>query len=89
MYTSTKNAIQSDLNKKETEVLLSSKIIILNQHLTHFSQCTLHLPLENIRKPSDILMFSGGRERVHSERMVSWQPSSTMLITETLRTNSR
>ena len=26
-------------------------------------------PPENIRKPYDFLMFSGGRERVHWERM--------------------
>ena len=33
------------------------------------SQCTLSLPPENIRKPYGFLVFSGGRERVHWERM--------------------
>ena len=33
------------------------------------SQCTLSLPPENIRKPCGFLMFSGGREKVHWERM--------------------
>ena len=36
---------------------------------TIFSQCTLSPFLENIRKPYDFLMFSGGRERVHWEQM--------------------
>ena len=30
-----------------------------------FSQCTLYLPPENIKKPYGFLMFSGGREGVH------------------------
>ena len=30
-----------------------------------YFQCTLSLPLENIRKPYGFLMLSGGRERVH------------------------
>ena len=34
-----------------------------------FSQCTLFLPPENIRKPYGFLMFSGGRESVHWEQM--------------------
>ena len=33
------------------------------------SQCTLSLPPENIRKPWGFLMLSGGRERMHWERM--------------------
>ena len=33
------------------------------------SQCTLSLPLENIRKHYGFQMISGGRERVHWERM--------------------
>ena len=37
--------------------------------LTHRSHCTLSLPPENIRKPSGFLLFSGGRERVHWERV--------------------
>ena len=33
------------------------------------SQHTLFLSIENIRKPSGFLMFSGGRERVHWKQM--------------------
>ena len=33
------------------------------------SQCTLSLPPENIRKPYGFLMFLGGKERMHWERM--------------------
>ena len=33
------------------------------------SQCTLSLPPDKIIKPYGFLMFSGGRKRVHLERM--------------------
>ena len=33
------------------------------------SQCTLFLPLENIRKPKGFLLFSGVREKVHWEQL--------------------
>ena len=37
------------------------------------SQSTLSVTPENIRKPYDFLMFSGGRKRVHWERIgYSW-----------------
>ena len=38
-------------------------------YLTIRSQCTLSLPPENFRKSYGFMVFSGGKERVHWERM--------------------
>ena len=38
-------------------------------YLTIRFQCTLSPPPENIRKSYGLMMFSGGKERVHWERM--------------------
>ena len=37
--------------------------------LTHSFPMTLSQPPENVRKPKGFLMFSGGREMVHWERV--------------------
>ena len=48
---------------------INPSLLFLRTHLYQpfFSQCSLSLPPENIRKLSGFLMFSGDREKVHWE----------------------
>ena len=48
---------------------MSAIVVDINELIR--SQCTIFLTPENIRKLQGVLMFSGGRERVHWERMGS------------------
>ena len=43
------------------------------------SHCTLSLPPENIRKPYGFVVFSGGREIMHWERMGYWLTTLMLL----------
>ena len=54
------------INKNATFVEIVSYLHI---YQLIYSQCTLSLPPENIRKPEGFLMFSGGSEKVHWEQM--------------------
>ena len=42
-------------------------LVLANQPI--LSQCTLSLPPKTIKKPYGFLMFPGGKERVHWEKM--------------------
>ena len=75
------------INKKETRAtpidivwsLFNWHWLQATQHSVSkpfYSQCTLSLPPENIRKPYDFLIFSEGRGRVHWERMSSCEGST-------------
>ena len=57
---------------KQSELLLNTWLAALTHFNTPFQfpcQCTLSLPTENIGKPYGLLMFWGGRERVHWGQM--------------------
>ena len=56
------------INKNATFVEIVSYLHI---YQLIYSQCTLSLPPENIRKPEGFQMFSGGSEKVHWEQMVN------------------
>ena len=54
------------INKNATFVEIVSYLHI---YQLIYSQCTLSLSPENIRKPESFLMFSGGSEKVHWKQM--------------------
>ena len=47
----------------------NKRIDKLLQNIRYINPCVLNAPSENIRKLEGFLIFSGGRERVHWERM--------------------
>ena len=57
-------------NYQEINTVLANKLVS-ESYIARLisSQCTLSLPLENTRKHYGFRMISGGRERVHWERM--------------------